>query len=135
MHPFRTAIEARDIDGAVRLLAADVEFRSPVVFGAYHGRDSVAEVIRGVARVFTDFRYVREIGAPGGRDYALVFSARVGDRQIEGCDLIHCNADGSIAELIVMVRPLSGAIALAEAMQRGGQSRSAVMTGESDHGS
>lgn len=118
MHPFRTAIEARDIDAAIGLLAEDVELRSPIVFGPYQGRDSVAELIRGVARVFENFRYVREIGAAGGRDHALVYSARVGDKQVEGCDLIHCHGDGSIAELVVMVRPLSGALALAEAMQR-----------------
>jgi hypothetical protein len=75
-------------------------------------------LIRGVARVFEDFRYLREIGEPEGRDHALVFSARVGDRQVEGCDFIRCNEDGSIAELVVMVRPLTGAIALAKAMQR-----------------
>jgi hypothetical protein len=118
VHPFRVAIEAGNIDAAVGLLADDVEFRSPVVFGPYRGREPVAALIRGVARVFEDFRYLREIGEPEGRDHALVFSARVGDRQVEGCDFIRCNEDGSIAELVVMVRPLTGAIALAKAMQR-----------------
>ena len=116
MHPFRAAIEARDIDAAVGLLAENVEFRSPIVFRPYQGRDNVAELIRAVAHVFEDFRYVREM--VGGRDRALVFTARVGDRQIDGCDVIHCNEDGSIAELVVMVRPLTGALALAEAMQQ-----------------
>lgn len=118
MHPFRVAIEAGNIDAAVGLLADDVEFRSPVVFGPYRGREPVAALIRGVARVFEDFRYLREIGEPEGRDHALVFSARVGDKQVEGCDFIRSNEDGSIAELVVMVRPLTGAIALAKAMQR-----------------
>jgi hypothetical protein len=118
VHPFRVAIEAGDIEAAVGLLAEDVEFRSPVVFGPYRGREPVAELIRGVARVFEDFHYLREIGEPDGRDHALVFSARVGGRQVEGCDFIQSNEDGSIAELVVMVRPLTGSIALAEAMQR-----------------
>ena len=118
MHPFRVAIESGDIDAAVGLLAEDVEFRSPVVFAPYRGREAVAALIRAVARVFEDFHYLREIGEPEGRDHALVFSARVGDRQIEGCDFIQCNEDGSIAELVVMVRPLTGALALADAMQR-----------------
>jgi hypothetical protein len=30
VHPFGAAIEARDVDAAVALLADDVEFRSPV---------------------------------------------------------------------------------------------------------
>lgn len=116
MHPFRAAIEARDIDAAIALLADDVEFRSPIVYAPYQGRDSVGELIRGVARVFKNFRYVREIGAESGRNHALVFSARVGDKEVEGCDLIRCHEDGSIAELVVMVRPLSSALALVQEM-------------------
>jgi hypothetical protein len=46
-----------------------------------------------------------------------VFATRVGDRDIEGCDFLHANADGLIDEFVVMVRPLSGALALADAMR------------------
>ena len=116
MHPFRAAIEARDIDAAVTLLADDVVFRSPVVFKPYRGRDSVKAILFAVSQVFRDFRYVREIGAPDAADHALVFQARVGDRELEGCDFIHVGDGGSIDELTVMVRPLSATIALAEAM-------------------
>jgi hypothetical protein len=59
---------------------------------------------------------VREISDVNGRDHALVFTARVGDREIDGCDFIHVDEDGLIDELTVMVRPLSGAQALAAAM-------------------
>ena len=117
MHPFRSAIEARDIDAAVALLSDDVLFRSPVVFKPYRGREAVGMLLAAVARVFEDFRYVREIGAPDARDHALVFEARIGDRQIEGSDFLHLDHDGAIDELVVMVRPLSGALALAEAMK------------------
>jgi limonene-1,2-epoxide hydrolase len=117
MVPFRAAIEARDIDAVVRLLADDVVFRSPIVFKPYQGREEVAVLLQAVARVFEDFRYTHEIGAPEADDHALVFQARVGDRQIEGCDFMHTNADGLIDEFFVMVRPLSGALALAEAMK------------------
>jgi hypothetical protein len=116
VHPFRVAIEARDIDAAVALLADDVEFRSPVVFTPYRGRDAVRPLLHAVSRVFQDFRYLREIGDAAASDHALVFQARAGDKQIEGCDFLHSNESGSIDELVVMVRPLSGAIALAEAM-------------------
>jgi limonene-1,2-epoxide hydrolase len=116
VHPFRAAVEARDIDAAIALLAEDVVFRSPVVFKPYRGRDAVAPLLHAVAHVFEDFRYVREIGAPDASDHALVFEARVGSRQIEGSDFLHVGDDGTIDELTVMVRPLSGALALAEAM-------------------
>jgi SnoaL-like domain len=117
VHPFRAAIEAQDIEAALALLAENVVFRSPVVFKPYHGREAVAPLLLAVSRVFEDFRYVREIGASGARDHALVFSARIGDRELEGCDFLHANEDGLIDDFCVMVRPLSGALALAEAMK------------------
>jgi ketosteroid isomerase-like protein len=116
MHPFRAAIEARDIDAAVALLGEDIVFRSPVVFTPYRGREAVRPILHAVSQVFEDFSYVREIGSPDAADHALVFHARVGDRQLEGSDFIHVDDDGSIDELTVMVRPLSAALALAEAM-------------------
>ncbi|MGE5291586.1 MAG: nuclear transport factor 2 family protein [Micromonosporaceae bacterium] len=117
MHPFRAAIEAGDLPGALALLADDVVFRSPIVFKPYRGRDAVAPILAAVSRVFEEFRYVRETGAPGARDHALVFEARVGNRHLEGCDFLHTADDGSIDEFAVMVRPLSAALALAEAMK------------------
>jgi SnoaL-like domain len=117
MHPFRTAVEAQDIEAAIALLAEDVVFRSPVVFKPYHGREAVAPLLLAVSRVFKDFRYEREIGAPEARDHALVFNARIGDRELDGCDFLHANEHGLIDDFCVMVRPLSGALALAEAMK------------------
>lgn len=117
MHPFRVAIEARDVDAAVALLSDDVLFRSPIVFKSYHGREAVAPLLHAVSRVFEDFRYAREIGADDASDHALVFVARVGDKEIEGCDFLHTGEDGSIDEMSVMVRPLSAALAMAEAMK------------------
>jgi hypothetical protein len=117
MHPFRTAVEAQDIEAALALLAEDVVFRSPVVFKPYHGREAVAPLLLAVSRVFEDFRYEREIGAPEARDHALVFSARIGGRELDGCDFLHTNEHDLIDDFWVMVRPLSGALALAEAMK------------------
>ena len=41
----------------------------------------------------------------------------MGDRELDGLDLLSFADDGLVSELTVMVRPLSGALALAEAMQ------------------
>ncbi|MEU6975149.1 MULTISPECIES: nuclear transport factor 2 family protein [unclassified Streptomyces] len=116
MHPFRTAVEARDIDAIEALLAEDVVFTSPVAFKPYPGKAITAAILRAVLRVFEDFTYVREIADPGGRDHALVFTATVGGRRIQGCDFLHFDEDGRIDDFTVMVRPLSAAQALAEAM-------------------
>jgi SnoaL-like protein len=116
-HPFRRAIEARDLEAAVALLRDDVVFRSPVVFKPYHGREALRLILQAVLAVFEDFHYVREIGADDARDHALMFEARVGDKHIEGCDFIRLDQDGAISEFTVMVRPMSGMLALAEAMK------------------
>ncbi|CAM5653515.1 nuclear transport factor 2 family protein [Streptomyces coeruleorubidus] len=116
MRAFREAVEALDLDAAEALLAQDVVFTSPVVFKPYTGKPITAAILRAVSGVFEDFRYVREINDASGRDHALVFTARVGDREINGCDFIHVDEDGLIDELTVMVRPLSAAQALAAAM-------------------
>ncbi len=121
MKAFREAIEAAlagsgDFDAVERLLADDVVFTSPVAFKPYPGRAITAAILRGVGRVFTDFRYQREIVE--GSQSALIFEATIGDTgvAVQGCDFITTNDDGLISEFTVMVRPLKGAQALAEAM-------------------
>ncbi|MFF6996331.1 nuclear transport factor 2 family protein [Streptomyces sp. NPDC008313] len=116
MRSFRAAVEAGDLAAVEELLADDVVFTSPVAFRPYRGRAVTAAVLRGVSRVFTDFRYVREVTGADGRDQVLVFTAKVGDKEINGSDFLHLDEDGRIDDLMVMVRPLSAARALAEAM-------------------
>jgi hypothetical protein len=116
MHPFRQAVEARDPDAMAAQLADDVVFTSPVAFKPYPGKPITAAILRGVLRVFEDFRYVREITDANGHDHALVFEATVAGKRITGCDFIHTDDDGLIDDFMVMVRPLSGAQALSEAM-------------------
>ncbi|MER7761677.1 nuclear transport factor 2 family protein [Streptomyces sp. NPDC097619] len=116
MHPFRTAVENRDHVAIEELLADEVVFTSPVAFKPYPGKPVTAAILRAVMRVFEDFHYVREIGEPDARDHALVFRATVAGKQIEGCDFLHFDEDGRIDEFTVMVRPLSAAQALSEAM-------------------
>lgn len=119
VHPFRKAVEERD-EGAIQaLLADDVVFISPVAFKPYVGKPITAAILRGVLRVFEDFHYVREIADSDGRDHAFVFETGIVGApgvKVTGCDFLHFNDDGLIDEFMVMVRPLSGATALSEAM-------------------
>ncbi|CBG75749.1 MULTISPECIES: nuclear transport factor 2 family protein [Streptomyces] len=116
MHPFRKAVESDDMDAVAALLADDVVFTSPVAFQPYAGKPITAAILRAVARVFEDFTYVREIANPDGRDHALVFTATVAGKKLQGCDFLHFDEHGRIDEFTVMVRPLSAAMALSEAM-------------------
>ena len=113
-HPVRAAIEARDIDALKALFADDIVFNSPVAFHSYTGRETVAALLAEVMQVFTDFVYVDELAGDG--THALVFSAGVSGRAVLGLDHLRYDSDGLVSEFTVMVRPLSGLIALAEAM-------------------
>lgn len=113
-HEFRSAVEAGDIESAVGCLADGVVFHSPVAFRPFEGSDAVGQVLRLVAATFEDFRYEDEI--TNGPTTALIFRARIGEREIHGLDLVHSDTDGRIDQFTVMVRPLSAAIALAEAV-------------------
>ncbi|MCB0915277.1 MAG: nuclear transport factor 2 family protein [Actinobacteria bacterium] len=116
MEAFRQAVENRDLQGMIDCLAPDVVFTSPVAFSSYPGKLATSLILETVMGVFTDFRYVRQIDSEDGRDHALIFEAKVGDRQLTGCDFLRLDDQGLISEFMVMVRPLSGANALAAAM-------------------
>jgi len=119
MHPFRKAVEDRDEAAVQALLADDVVFTSPVAFKPYVGKPITAAILGGVLRVFENFRYVREIHDSEAGLHALEFETGIAGAPgvtVNGCDFIHVNADGLIDDFKVIVRPLSGATALSEAM-------------------
>jgi hypothetical protein len=114
---FRKAVEAKDLEAMGEALADDVVFHSPITFKPFEGRESVSMLLGVVFRTFEDFRYTDELDRDDVK--ALVFKARVGDKEIEGLDLLRIDGEGKIADFTVMVRPLSGAMALADAVGKG----------------
>ena len=111
---FRAAVEARDPAAMTAAMAPDAVLNSPVSFKPFEGREAVSRLFEILMETFEDFRDTDEFEADGTA--ALVFRARVGDRELEGLDLFRFDADGLVTELTVMVRPLSATIALAEAV-------------------
>jgi SnoaL-like protein len=114
MHPFGAAVLAGDHDAALATLADDVTFRSPAVHKPYQGKETVGALLRAVATVFEDFRYLHEWR--DGQTTVLFFEAKVGDRALQGIDILEEGADGLVQSLTVMIRPLSGLQAVATAM-------------------
>lgn len=112
---FRNAVESHDMESAIAQLADDVVFKSPVVYKAYEGKEAVSWILRAVGEVFEDFGY--DAQADDENRMVLQFHARVGEKGVEGADFITFGEDGLISELTVMVRPMSGMLALAEAMK------------------
>ena len=113
---FRAAAESKDFSQFEEIFSEDVTFRSPAVFKPYEGRDAVGMILATVSRVFEDFRYTAH--AETGETAMLAFSARVGDRELDGVDLLRFDGEGKVREMAVYIRPMSGLHALAEAMQR-----------------
>jgi len=112
---FRTAAEAKDFSAVDELFSEDVTFRSPVVFKPYEGREALGVLLGTVLQVFQDFRYTDHTET--GDTATLAFSARVGDKELDGIDLLRFDSEGKIRELQVYVRPMSGMHALAEEMK------------------
>jgi hypothetical protein len=114
-HPFGAAIEAGDDDAALATIAENVVFRSPAVYRTYEGKAMVAALLKAVATVFENFRYTNEWR--DGATTILFFEANVGDRELQGVDILEENEAGEIEKFTVMIRPLSGLQAVAQAMQ------------------
>ena len=115
-HPFRAAVEERDHDAMVRTLHDDVVLHSPIAFEPFRSKAIITRLLEVLLEhIFKDFSYTDELEAEDGT-HALVFRARIGDKQVEGLDLIRHAADGRIDDFTVMVRPLSAATALRDAI-------------------
>ena len=109
-------IATGDLGALPSLLHADATFRSPMAFKPYASARAVSLILTTVFGVFEDFVYHRELASDDGLNAVLEFSARVGDKQLKGIDLIRFDADGKIVDFEVMIRPLSGLQALGEQM-------------------
>ncbi len=115
MHQFRKAVEARDHAAMVDAFTDDVVFHSPALFHPFEGRETVSALLRILMDVLEDFEYTDELASDDGTT-GLVFRARVGDRAIEGIDLLRHDPDGQIDDFTVIIRPMSGLQAAADAV-------------------
>lgn len=113
-HPFRLAVEAKDLEAATATMREDVVLHSPILFRGFQGRDVVMQVLTHVAATLEDFRYTDELAEDGV--VVLRFKARVGDRELEGIDFLELDEQGLVKELTVFMRPMSALTAFNEQM-------------------
>lgn len=111
-------IASNDLRTLPQLLHPQAVFRSPMAFKPYTGAPVVSMILNTVSQVFEEFTYHRELATADGLSVVLEFSARVGERELKGIDLIRFDEDGKIVEFEVMIRPMSGLQALGEEMGR-----------------
>ncbi len=118
LQAWHAMIAQRDLSRLPELLHPQAVFRSPMAYKPYEGAAAVNLILNTVLQVFEDFRYHRELVSAEGSDVVLEFSARVGDRELKGIDMIRFDEAGKIVEFEVMIRPISGLQALGEEMKR-----------------
>jgi len=123
--PFRTAVESKDFGRVLATLSPDVHFRSPAVFAPYEGRESVGALLRVVGDVLVPELVYQWQVREGDRE-VLCFTSRVGDREVEGVDLLRYDEAGLVAELVVMLRPASALVAVRDAVAAGLQAAAAT---------
>ena len=108
---------SRDLTPLTALVAPQAVLRSPMRHTPYEGGMMVVVILNAVFTVFEDFEYARVFEA-GSNDVVLEFSARVGDKQLKGIDMIKFDDEGKIVDFEVMIRPASALMALGEVMGR-----------------
>jgi hypothetical protein len=109
-------IETRDLSRLVSIVHPEAMFRSPVAFHPYAHAPALILVVKTVITVFEDFTYHRQFAGDDNLSVVLEFSARVGEKNLKGIDMIRFDAAGKIIEFEVMVRPLNALQALGAEM-------------------
>lgn len=111
-------MQNNDLRELPQLLHPQAVFRSPMAYKPYAGAPMVSLILNMVSQVFVDFVYHRELVSADGLNVVLEFSAKVGERELKGIDMVRFDEDGKIVEFEVMIRPMSGLQALGEEMGR-----------------
>ena len=109
-------IADRDVAHLDPLLDEAVTFRSPAYWKPRTGKSSTLFILSTVMEIFEDFTYHRQWIHQ--TDWALEFTARIGDLRLKGVDLITLQ-DGKITELEVVIRPPNAVEALRQEMAVG----------------
>ena len=105
-HAFTAAIAARDVDGLIDTLAPDVVLYSAVTGTPFVGREVVADTYRSVLESFEELRVVDEFEK--GDTHAFFWEGRMERRFVAGADRLRLNPDGTVREITVLGRPMSG---------------------------
>lgn len=108
---FRKAVESHKLDDIVEAFSEDAVLHSPVSFKPVKGRDAIRTLFGILLEVLQDFRYTDQLDSDDGTR-GLIFRARIGDRDIEGLDLLRFDDSGRICDITVMARPRSAIEAL-----------------------
>lgn len=110
-------VDKLDLADVGDLLADDAQFFSPAFWAPYQGRVAVAHVLQTAMRTLEHFAYHRSFATDDGCNAVLEFSARIGDLELKGIDMIAFDDTGRMTRFEVMIRPMKSLIAVAEKMK------------------
>jgi hypothetical protein len=103
-HPFRTAWRTRELDVWIEALSHGVVLHSPIVRTPFRGRSAATELFGVLFETVGEMEITGEFADTDS--HAFFWQANVAGRVIEGADLLRYDAQGKIAEIRVMIRPL-----------------------------
>jgi hypothetical protein len=103
-HPFEAAWRTRDLDAWGNALADDVVLYSPVMTTSFKGREAAVELYGILFDAFGSFEITDAFAS--GDTHAFFWLGELDGRRIQGTDLIRSDAQGKVAEVTVLIRPL-----------------------------
>ncbi len=105
-------VSEKDLCALGRVLAEDISLGAPPYWDKLRGRRMVQHLLGLIVNTIEEFTYHREWR--NGSELALEFSGHVGDRDLQGIDLISLDEHLRIANIDVLMRPLNAVVALRE---------------------
>ncbi len=106
--------EQNNPDLILPLIADDIEFFSPAIFAAKHGKQEVFELLSLVFDIFEGYR-ITDTWIKGN-EVMFEFEVQVEKYTLQGIDRFYLNEEGKVVQMKVWIRPLTGLKALAHAV-------------------
>lgn len=113
MNDFQSAVDAGNASLLAPLLAPDVRLLASVSPDPFDGQDTVLFIFGMLITLIQEPRYVAEV--VGAKEVVLVMKGRLGDRPLDGIQVLTVGEDGLITQFLDFVRPLPALIALQDA--------------------
>ena len=107
-------VRERDLVGLDRVLDENVSMGAPPYWEKLRGRKLIHHLLGLIVHTIDGFTYHREWC--NGSELALEFTGRVGERELQGIDLISLNDNLLVQNLDVLMRPVNSVIALRDAI-------------------
>ena len=105
-HPFIAALQRRNIDALVEALAPDAVLHSAVTDTPFEGREVIRDIYASLFEAFEELTVTDEFRSEAV--HAFFWEGRLEGRYVAGADRLRLNANGKVADITIVGRPLSG---------------------------